>query len=79
MTYAIDSGLGAADRSVPTEFTDRLRSVVRVAMTGHTLREVSAEIGLGHTVLHRFLQGRPPSGETVDKVVRWLDERGWRL
>jgi hypothetical protein len=79
VTFEIDGPIGAADRTVPTEFTDRLRSVTRVAMTGHTLREVSAEIGLGHTVLHRFLAGRPPSGQTVDSIVRWLDARGWRL
>jgi hypothetical protein len=65
--------------TVGTEFTDRLRSVTQVAMTGTTLRKVAPEIGIGTTVLHRFLRGTVPSGQTINAIVRWLDSKGWRL
>lgn len=65
--------------TVTTEFTDRLRSVTQIAMTGSTLRGVSAEIGIGVTVLHRFLRGTVPSGPTINAIIRWLDSKGWRL
>lgn len=34
-----------------------------------TLRQVSEEIGVHHTSLHRFLKGKPASQKTIDNLV----------
>ena len=65
--------------TVQSEFSDRLRSVTRLAVGETPLRTAGEEMGLGFTVLHRFLQGRPATGPTIDRIVRWLDSKGWRL
>jgi transcriptional regulator with XRE-family HTH domain len=66
-----------------TTFTEGLRTRLRSAFgvcptcgqpTEHSTREIADEIGLSHTTLWRFLKGKKPSADVVDRLVDWLDE-----
>jgi hypothetical protein len=64
-------------------FTDQLRTRVQTALgvcptcgqpTGMATREMGARVGVAHSTLWRFLKGKKPSADLVDRLVDWLDE-----
>lgn len=66
-------------------FTDSLRDRVKAALDicptcggprGSTSRENGERIGIPHASLWRFLRGKAPSAETIDKLVAWLEAEG---
>lgn len=38
-------------------------------------RDAAKTTGVAHTNLWRFLSGKDPSADTINKLVRWLDTK----
>lgn len=66
--------------------TERLRRDVRAAglicptcgqpTADRGIRGLADAIGIPHSVLWRFIQGKDATGRTLDKIDAWLASRG---
>lgn len=52
---------------------DQLRDAVRVRVEDSSLRQVAREVGVAHTTLADFLDGRKPRTANVAKLRKWIE------
>ncbi len=53
---------------------DVLREAARVRVESSSLRLAAAEIGVAHTTLMGFLNGKQPYGRTLEKLTAWYEK-----
>lgn len=57
---------------------DALRDSVRRAVDSTSLREVADQVGMSHSGLRTFIEGRRPQAATLGLVARWFYSRAGR-
>lgn len=56
-------------------FDVRTKVITQGELYGKTLLEISNDIGVSRTMLHRIMNGAMPTAEVLAKVCTWLNRK----